>query len=74
MSEFLLVGWVLGLGVGLFHAASLIQRQAARGILPALYNALWSLVLWTIFGPYVLAVWLIGGVFQLMAGKARPAS
>ena len=73
MHEFLLVGWAIGLGVGLFHAATLIQRQAARGLLPALYNALWSLILWTVFGPYVLAVWLIGGIVQLVAGKKRTA-
>ena len=73
MAEFLLVGWVLGLAVGLFHASTLLQRQASRGFLSALYNAFWSLLLWTVFGPYLLAVWLIGGVLQLLIGKLRPA-
>ncbi len=73
MSEFLLVGWIAGLMVGLYHAASLLQRQAPRGALSAAYNALWAVGLWAFFGPYVLAVWLIGGLVQLVAGRKDTA-
>ena len=30
------------------------------GRIQGLYYALWSLVLWTVFGSYVLAFWLLG--------------
>lgn len=70
MNSAILIGSVLGAGIGLFHATGLARRLAARsdfaspgfslsGIGTALYYGLWTLVLWTMFGSYVLYLWLI---------------
>jgi hypothetical protein len=42
----------------------------ARG----LYYAAWTFVLWTVFGSYVLAFWLIGGIAEPLARLGRRRS
>lgn len=68
MSEFLLLGSALGGIIGIAHAVSVFRQIAARnatgcgpcGVLLALCYALWTVALWTIFGAYVLAFWILG--------------
>ena len=70
MTLFLWVGSALGATLGVLHALFLYRQIAARystagstGVnLRALYYGIWTFALWTIFGSYVLAIWLLGGI------------
>ena len=50
--------------MGLLHAIYLFCQQ---GGMDGLYRSAWALILWTVFGPYVLAFWLIGLLFRVIA-------
>ncbi|NQV20807.1 MAG: hypothetical protein HQ511_05260 [Rhodospirillales bacterium] len=87
MDMFLWIGSAVGAVIGVLHGFSLYQKMAARAATSgtragigagtggspgrALYYGLWTFVLWTVFGSYVLAFWLIGGVAQSLAGLKR---
>jgi len=68
--EFLWIGSALGAVVGVLHGVYLYRQQSAGA--PAnsptgkrvsgLYYGLWAFVLWTLFGAYVLAFWILGAV------------
>ena len=68
MAEFLWLGTALGAILGLIHGACLYGLIAARapagrragGKIQGLYYALWALLLWALFGSYVLAFWILG--------------
>ncbi len=68
MGSFLLIGTARGARRGLGHGVYVLRRIAARrptggissGKTPGLYYALWAFVLWTLFGSYVLAFWILG--------------
>jgi hypothetical protein len=68
MALFLWIGSACGAILGLSHALYLYRQIAARcttadaaGInRRGLYYAIWTFALWTIFGSYVLAFWLLG--------------
>ena len=68
MDSFLLTGTALGALLGMLHGVYLFRRIAARrptggissGKTQGLYYALWAFVLWTLFGSYVLAFWILG--------------
>jgi hypothetical protein len=68
MIEFLWLGSALGTILGLAHGVYLYRQIAARapagsgsgGKLQGLYYALWVFLLWTLFGSYVLAFWVLG--------------
>jgi hypothetical protein len=68
MAEFLWLGSALGTILGLMHGVYLYRQIAARapsgrvpgGKVVGLYYALWVLLLWTLFGSYVLAFWILG--------------
>ena len=70
MTGFLWAGCALGALLGLVHGVSVYQRIAPRpaagrgpgGRLQGLYYGLWTFLLWTLFGAYVLAFWLLGVV------------
>jgi hypothetical protein len=70
MSEYLLLGSVVGAVLGLTHGISVYRQIAARnstgigpgGSLQGLYYALWTFALWTLFGSYVLVFWLLGAL------------
>ena len=65
MENFLWAGTVLGAGFGLLHAFSVYRnRVAEEGASPvrALYFGAWTVALWTLFGAYLLAFWLLGAV------------
>lgn len=70
MNTAILIGSAFGAGIGLIHAAGIARRLSARsefaspafspsGIRAPLYYALWTLLLWTVFGSYVFYLWLI---------------
>jgi len=69
MELFLWIGSALGAVLGLLHGAYLYRQIAARAAnggtglnIQGLYYGVWTFVLWTIFGSYVLALWLVGAV------------
>lgn len=60
-----MTGMILGAVIGAAHAIHLWRERAAsvhRGTASAAWLAVWAIVLWTVFGPYVLAVWLVGAL------------
>ena len=68
MVDFLWIGSALGALLGLLHGTYLFQQVAPRararripgGPAQGLYYGLWAFTLWTLFGSYVLALWLLG--------------
>jgi hypothetical protein len=76
MDIFLWIGSALGAVLGLLHGIHLYRQQAARvsaggirgGRAAGLYYGLWAFVLWTAFGSYVLAFWILGSIGYLLAG------
>lgn len=69
MDDFLAVGMMLGAIIGAFHAVFMFQARVREGQADqatAAYYAIWTFVLWTLFGAYVLAFWLIGGAAMLI--------
>ena len=85
MAEFIWIGSTIGAALGLTHGIHLFRRIAARpagghgpgGPAQGLYYALWAFLLWTVFGAYVLALWLLGvllyPVVRTLRGS-RPAA
>lgn len=74
MVEFLWVGTCLGAVFGGLHGVSVFRRhRAAPGgsVGTALYFALWTVALWTSFGAYVLAFWILGALGLLLARLIR---
>jgi branched-subunit amino acid ABC-type transport system permease component len=67
MGEFLWIGSALGAVPGLLHGIHLYRQQAARPLTGAYYG-LWAFALWTLFGSYLLAFWILGA---LAMGIAR---
>lgn len=69
MNTAIFIGSAVGAGAGLIHATGLARQLSARadfayssfalgGILTPLYYGLWTLLLWTVFGSYVIYLWL----------------
>ncbi len=83
MTDFLLIGSALGALVGFFHAWRIYAGQletglamgcdaAARVRLRALYSALWTWALWTLFGSYLFALWLLSLVIFVPFRALKP--
>ncbi len=70
MDVFLWAGTALGAGLGVLHGVYLYRRHSARGKARSLYTAVWAFALWTLFGSYVLAFWILGFVGQSVARLA----
>lgn len=73
MGTLLVTGTVLGAAVGLVHAVHLWRSAKREGDASALtlYRGVWAIALWTLFGSYLLVLWLIGAVaFVLSPRKA----
>ena len=70
MDLFLWTGSAFGAVLGVLHGAYLYREIAERA--PAagakgvnargLYYAVWAFALWTLFGSYILALWLVGSI------------
>lgn len=73
MTDFLIVGTLVGLIISLFHVAYL-SRLVASGKRPqtlgkgasVLNFAFWTIGLWILMGAYVLGFWLIAVVFYVV--------
>ncbi|MCZ6665894.1 MAG: hypothetical protein O7B81_11350 [Gammaproteobacteria bacterium] len=73
MDLFLWIGSAIGAALGFLHGVYLYRKITARasaggatGInVRGLYYAIWTFALWTLFGSYVLAFWLVGGIGSL---------
>jgi len=69
------IGSVCGAILGLLHAFYLYRQIAARyaragafGVnVRGLYYSIWTVALWTLFGSYVLALWLIGSFVSVLS-------
>ena len=70
MDLFLWIGSAIGATLGFLHGVYLYRKITARasvgdatGInVRGLYYAVWTFALWTLFGSYVLAFWLVGSI------------
>lgn len=81
----LLVGGSVGAVIGLLHGwsvytrrvgqapATVTDRPPARRPHPAYYG-LWTLLLWVVFGSYVLCLWVISVVIYLVYRVVRMLS
>jgi hypothetical protein len=60
----------LGTAVGLAHAVYLwrvsMQEADSRGT--AIYRGAWAIGLWTLFGTYVLVLWIVGVIAYGLVG------
>lgn len=76
MDQFLLWGTVLGALCGALHAPLVYRNRVAdEGASPlrAAYFAAWTFGLWTLFGAYLLAFWLIGAAGMMVSRLTQPA-
>ena len=78
MTDFLLVGALMGLIVGLLHTAYLSRlvvsstnSAGSSARLSTLNFALWTCCLWILLGAYVLGLWLIAVVFYIVFKAMR---
>jgi hypothetical protein len=65
------IGAGVGACLGLLHGLQLYRSIGARAHgypRRGLYTAIWAFVLWTLFGSYVLAFWLIGFGIRTIVG------
>ncbi len=68
------LGTALGFAVGAIHAGYIISTQFSlpgpNATALALYRALWALALWTVFGSYLLVLWISGFVLRALFDRA----
>lgn len=77
MSEFIWYGTVLGAILGAFHFLHILFSrlgQPGTNLIGTLWQGLWTWALWTLFGAYVLAFWLLGLVLYLIFGRTKAAA
>jgi hypothetical protein len=75
MANFLWLGSAFGAILGMLHGIYLYRQQAAWALASGtaggraigLYYGLWAFALWTLFGAYVLALWVLGSIAYLIA-------
>ena len=75
MTYYFWMATALGFAVGTLHACHIFSLQSA---LPgsdakasAFHRALWAIVLWTLFGSYLVTLWIVGLVLSILFGR-RP--
>ncbi len=73
MSLLLWVGTISGAAIGLAHAIYLwrVSMQEANSRSTAIYRGVWAIGLWTLFGTYVLVLWIVGVIAYGLAGFLR---
>lgn len=76
MDTLLIVGTVLGAVCGALHAHAIhgARRRDGADSGMALYYAGWTFALWTLFGGYLLILWLAGAAGMGLARLWKPAS
>ncbi len=74
------IGSGLGVVAGLAHAVGIERARSAAGLSDSgawrLWRGLWVLALWSLFGGYLLLLWLVGLVLRpvlALAGRRRVA-
>ena len=73
MSEIIWYGTLLGLFVGTMHFVQMLVSQLGQTGTDApavLWRAVCTLVLWTVFGAYVLILFVLGAVLYLIFARA----
>ena len=71
MSSFLWIGTGFGAFFGFLHGVYLYRQQiAVRSRVTGLYYGIWAFTLWTLFGAYVLAFWILGFIAYSIARLA----
>lgn len=70
MSLLLWVGTISGAAIGLAHAIYLwrVSGREAEGRSTAIYRGVWAVGLWTLFGTYVLVLWIVGVIAYGLVG------
>ena len=72
--------YILGIGaaIGLVHAAYVFRAvRLANGETgagkrpPPIVYSIWTILLWTLLGGYVLAMWVIGAAGYLLFRRSR---
>lgn len=67
------LGTALGFAIGLLHATQIVatgsQDSSPDRPFARLYRAVWAIGLWTLFGAYLLVLWLLGSVLKLAFAK-----
>ena len=79
MTDFLMVGMLVGLIISLFHVAYLSKivpsseqsATAGTGVSVLSFTA-WTCGLWILMGAYILGFWLIAVVFYVVFKGFRP--
>lgn len=77
MGNFLLIGVILGAAVGFLNMLTFMaSRLGQPGLNPlkTLWHGLWIWILWTVFGAYVLALWIVGLVLYGIARVLKRGS
>jgi len=71
MGTVIWLGTAVGFVAGLIHAVHLVGEHHAtgsNGLAVTIYRAIWALILWSLFGAYLLALWILGSVLMLLSG------
>jgi len=75
LTTLLWLGSVLGMIAGVFHAVNIFRCQAelpgpdARQI--AIYRAVWAFALWSLFGAYLLILWIVGALAKPLSELSK---
>ena len=73
MSILLWTGTVLGAVIGVIHAIHICREKVmANSPGGAVYAALWAVVLWTLFGAYLLVFWIVGTLGLALGWLRKP--
>lgn len=71
-TQLLWAGAVLGLAIGIAHAIHIYHTQSVlagtNSKSMAFYRAAWALGLWTLFGGYLLVMWIAGALLRPLLG------
>ncbi len=73
MGTFIWLGTAVGFFAGLIHAFHLVREHHAAGsdgLATAIYRSIWTVILWSLFGAYLLALWIFGSVLMLLFGRS----
>ena len=72
LTIFMWAGAVLGFAAGLIHAVQILLTQPSlpgrNSKAMACYRALWAIALWTLFGGYLLLMWIVAVILRPVLG------
>lgn len=73
MGTFIWFGTAVGFVVGLIHAVHIFREHHAvepYGLAAAIYRSIWGVILWSLFGAYLLVFWFLGSILMLLSGRS----